>query len=143
MSAVRQDAHHERIAMQISGYIALFASMILSRIVNERAFQKLSSTEKLRLMDGFSRSRAYSLVPLLVAMIVFWVLMTQTQISRLVLAIGYFGGLFLFVIVRSVLNQQKLRQLEMPPAYRQAFTASQFISVAGLAWFFFTIFSAG
>lgn len=138
---VRRDAHLEDLAMQMSGYIALFASLVLSRIINERAVQKLTPDEKVRLMDGFSRSRAYSLVPILIAMIAFWYLMTHTEIHRGLLAIGYFCGLFIFVLVHAILNQRKLERLSMPAEYRKLFTLSQIISVGGMAWFFYIMFT--
>ncbi len=128
--------------MQASGFIALFVAILGSRFVNERAYQKLTSDEKLRLMDGFSNVRAYSMVPLLVLMGLFWLLMTQTQLTRLVITMGYFGALVLYIAVRSILNRRKLIALAMPEAYRRSFTIAQIISLVGLAWFFFTIFFA-
>jgi hypothetical protein len=126
--------------MQISGFVALFVSMIVSRILNERAYQKLGSDEKLRLMDGFSKSRAYSLVPLLVLIAAFWVLLTQTGLDRQLISIGYFAALIVYVLVRSVMNQRKLISLGMPAEYRQMFTLAQVLSFVGLAWFFFATF---
>jgi hypothetical protein len=65
--------------MEISGYIALFAAIIVSRIINERGYRVLSDEEKVRLMDGFSKTRAYSLIPLLILIGVYYVLMTKTE----------------------------------------------------------------
>jgi hypothetical protein len=118
----------------------LFVSMIVSRILNERAYQKLGSDEKLRLMDGFSKTRAYSLVPLLVLIAAFWVLLTQTGLDRQLISIGYFAALIVYVLVRSVMNQRKLISLGMPAEYRQMFTLAQVLSFVGLAWFFFATF---
>jgi hypothetical protein len=126
--------------MQATGIIALFAAILVSRIVNERAYQKLAPDEKLRLMDGFSRTRAYSLVPLLIMIAVFWLLMTQTTLEKQVISVGYFGVLAAYVIVRSVLNRQKLIQLKLPAEYRRAFAIAQIVSLVGLAWFFFATF---
>ena len=128
------------VTMQASGFIALLLGILGSRIVNERAYQKLDSNEKLRLMDGFSNVRAYSIVPLLVLMAVFWLLMTQTQLSRFVVTMGYFGALVLYIAIRTILNRRKLIELAMPASYRQSFMIAQVISLVGLAWFFFTIF---
>ncbi len=47
--------------MFISGVFVLFAAIVIGRVIHERAFRALDSEAKLRLMDGFSRSRAYSI----------------------------------------------------------------------------------
>ena len=71
--------------MEFSGYIALFAGVIVSRIINERGYRILSNEEKVRLMDGFSKARAYSLIPLLLLIGAYYLLMTKTALDK-----GYF-----------------------------------------------------
>jgi len=71
--------------MEFSGYIALFAAVIVSRIINERDYRILSNEEKVRLMDGFSKARAYSLIPLLLLIGAYYLLMTKTALDK-----GYF-----------------------------------------------------
>jgi len=51
--------------MQMSGFVVLLAAIVVSRIVNERGYSKLDSDAKLRLIDGFSKTRSYSMLPLL------------------------------------------------------------------------------
>ena len=126
--------------MEISGFVALFAAIILSRIIGERGYRRLSDDEKLRLMDGFSKARAYALIPLLILIGVYWLLLTKTGIDRNLLTIFYFALLIGWVLLRTVLNQRKLAALDLPPAYRRTFTVAQVISLLGLAWFFYAIF---
>ncbi len=52
--------------MQMSGIIALLVSLVASRIINEQGYRTLTSEQKIRLMDGFSNARAYSMIPVLV-----------------------------------------------------------------------------
>lgn len=126
--------------MQISGFIVLLAAIVISRIISERGYRALNSDQKLRLMDGFSSTRMYSLVPLLVLIAGFWYLTTKTEINKQLVTTAYFGLLILYVVVRTILNQRKLLSLEMPPEYRRMFMIAQAVSLVGVAWFFFTIF---
>ncbi len=127
--------------MQMSGFVVLLVAIVASRILNERGYRRLGSEAKLRLMDGFSKTRAYSIIPLLILIGMYWYLMTQTSVNKQALNIGYFGLLFVYVVVRSILNQVKLTQLDMPADYRQMFTIAQIVSFLGVAWFFFAVFS--
>jgi hypothetical protein len=128
--------------MEISGYISLFAAMIVSRIINERGYRVLSDEEKVRLMDGFSKSRAYSFIPLLVLIGGYWLLTTKTDLDRKMLSTAYFGLLIAFVVVKNFWDQRKLTALNLPAAYRRYFTIAQVVSLIGVTWFFYTIFDA-
>lgn len=126
--------------MQISGFLVLLATLIVSRIVNERAYRQLSKDEKVRLMDGFSTTRAYAFIPLFILIAAFWLLVTYTTINLQYLTVGYFSLLICYVLIRTGMNQQKMRQLDLPKSYQRMFTISQMISLVGIAWFFYTIF---
>jgi hypothetical protein len=127
--------------MEVSGFIALFVAVIVSRIINERGYRALNDEEKIRLMDGFSRARAYSMIPLLVLIGGYYLLMSKTDIDKSILSIGYFGLLIAFVVVRSVMNHKKLASMKLPEVYRRYFTISQIVSLVGVAWFFYTVFA--
>ncbi|MEM9478728.1 MAG: hypothetical protein AAGA58_03600 [Verrucomicrobiota bacterium] len=126
--------------MEFSGYIALFAAIIVSRIINERGYRVLSDEEKVRLMDGFSKARAYSLIPLLILIGGYYFLMTKSDLNRGMLSIGYFVLLIGFVVIRSVMNHKKMKTLDLPDSYRRMFTISQVVSLIGVAWFFYALF---
>lgn len=93
-------------------------------------------------MDGFSKSRAYSLIPLLGLIGGYGLLATKTDISQKMLSTAYFSLLIAFVVVKSLLNQRKMTALNLPAAYRRCFTIAQVVSLIGVAWFFYTIFDA-
>lgn len=125
--------------MQISGFIALLAAVIVSRFISERGYRGLNSNQKLRLMDGFSSTRMYSMIPLLALVAGFWYLMTKTDIDKQLVTTAYFGLLLVYVVVLAILNQRRLRTLEMPPEYRRIFMFAQAVTLVGVAWFFFTV----
>jgi hypothetical protein len=128
--------------MEISGYITLLASMIISRIINERGYRLLSDEEKVRLMDGFSKTRAYSLIPLFLLIGGYSVLMTKTNLDKSVISIGFFSLLIAFILIRSVMNHKKMKRLDMPDSYRRMFNISQIVSFIGIAWFFYALLGA-
>lgn len=127
--------------MAVSGYIALMLAIVASRIINERGYRILSAEEKLRLMDGFSSARAYSLIPLVILICVFAFLLTQTALDKSIVTGGYFTVLVVYVVLRSVWSHRKMKSLLMPATYRRYFTISQLLALLGTAWFFFTILS--
>ena len=126
--------------MQFSGFIALLVAIVISRFINERGYRTLEPDQKLRLMDGFSATRMYSMVPLLVLVAAFWFLVTKTDVNKQMVTTAYFGLLAIYVVVRTILNQKKLTTLEMPQQYRRSFMIAQAISLVGFAWFFYTVF---
>jgi hypothetical protein len=123
----------------MSGIIALLVSLVASRIINERGYRKLTSEQKIRLMDGFSNARAYSLIPVLVLAGAYFLLVSQTNLDRQYLNIGYFALLIAYVACRTILSQRKISQLDLPVEYGRSFTISQFLSILGIAWFFFVM----
>jgi hypothetical protein len=125
--------------MELSGYIAILAGVIGARIINERGYRTLSDEQKVRLMDGFAAQRIYSLIPLLV-LIGSYFLLTRAGIDQTLLSAGYFGLLAAYIVVLAIWNHWRLKTLGMPDTYRRFFTASQVVSMHGVAWFFFTLF---
>jgi hypothetical protein len=125
--------------MVVSGIVVLLVAVIAARWINERGFRTLTDEEKLRLIDGFSRQRAYSLIPIVALIGVYFFLSTQVSVSNSLLTAGYIGLLFAYVVVRSILNHLKLRQLGMPDRYRKCALLSQTLSMLGVAWCLFTL----
>lgn len=115
----------------------LLLTMIFSRIINERGYKLLSSEEKLRLMDGFSKIRAYAMIPLFALIAIYLLLMKKTDLDKGDLFTIYMGLLILFIIIRTVLNHRKLVSLNLPAGYRRYFMTSQIVSLLGAAWFLF------
>ena len=126
--------------MEMSGFVAILAAVVISRYINETGYRKLEPDQKLRLMDGFSRTRAYSMIPLLALVGAFWFLMTRTTIDRNLISAAYFGLLIIYIVARIILNQRKLTELDMPDHYKKTFTIAQVVSFCGVAWLFFTMF---
>ena len=126
--------------MQFSGIIALLVAMLVSRFINERGYRTLEPDQKLRLMDGFSSTRMVSMIPLLVMIIIFWFLMTNTNIDKRLLAISTSVLVLVYILIRTILNYRKLITLDMPNEYRRYFMLAQIITLVGVSWFFAGLF---
>ena len=124
--------------MAPSGFIVLIATVIASRIINERGYKHLSAEEKVRLMDGFSKARAYAMIPAFIVIGGYFIIIKNTDMDRGVLTMVYFGLLILYVVIRTILNHKKMCELNMPDNYRKLFSLSQIISLIGVAWFFYS-----
>jgi hypothetical protein len=120
--------------MQISGIVAILVAVVVSRIINERGYRRLTPEEKLCLMDGFSRARAFLMLPVLGIIGTYWLLLSQTAMNRHVITLAYFGVLIAYVILVAVFNQRTMAQFNLPASNRQNYLLSQVISVAGIAW---------
>lgn len=123
--------------MEISGYIALLLAFLVGRIANERGLHYLNDKEKVRLLDGFSKARSYGTLPVLVLVAIYFLLLSQTHLSRSVLTICYFVFLIGIIVARTILSHKKFKMLEIPTSYQKCFLIGQLISLAGLAWFFY------
>lgn len=107
----------------------------------ERGYRTLNDEEKIRLMDGFSKTRAYAMIPVIALIGVYFFLMKKTDLDKTVLSIAYFTLLVLFVIIRSILSHRKLSKMNLPNSYNNPYTLAQVVSLVGVAWFFYTIFA--
>ena len=134
----RDEPFGRRLKLQISGFLIFIASVGISRWLNETAYRKLDSEQKLRLMDGFSGARAYAMIPLLVLIAIYVVLMSRSSLDRKWVTGAYFVCLFAYLVVRVVLTQIKLTKLDMPRDYQWKFNIGQAISFAGIAWMIYT-----
>jgi hypothetical protein len=123
----------------MSGFVVLLGTLVVSRILHEKGYRRLDPEQKIRLMDGFSATRAYGLIPLVLLIAAYWLLMSQTEVDKSLLTIAYFASLIAYLGIRAFLTQRKLDQLAMPAPYRNSYTAAQTVSFVGLAWFLFAM----
>lgn len=117
--------------------VAVFlACIVISRILAERALRTLSPEEKVRLVDGFSGMRAYSLLPAVV-IVVAALAVPQffpgapgwSPLLGLGLVAAYMVGVHFFIA-------RKLARLRLPADYIQRFLFARHLGNAGVAVLF-------
>jgi hypothetical protein len=123
------------------GIIVLLACIVVSRIISERALKKLTSEEKVVIIDSFAKLRTYNLIPLVVLFIAFF------SANYLVPSIGHslyivFLVLILaFLIGLNFLIFKKLKALKVPSNYTKTVIFSKSIVIAGFVfWIGVTIY---
>lgn len=115
-------------------------TMIVSRILNEKAMKLLSVEEKSNLIDAFSGMRAYSLIPIVLIIGAYWLLIKYSEIENQILSIAYFGSLVLYLAVLHIYSYKVLLKLNYPERYIKAYTVSRVVSLAGIGVLFYSIF---
>jgi hypothetical protein len=113
------------------GLAAFFVGMIASRILSERALRLLTPDEKLRLLDSFSRLRAFGSIPLVLLVFIFF---SITSFPPQFVMPGFLGAWALFagfVAWQHYFVHRRLRELAISESYRAAFSRAQWVSRSG------------
>jgi hypothetical protein len=113
------------------GLAGMFTGLIVSRILLERALRLLSADEKLRLLDNFSRLRAFGSIPLVLIAFMFFAIAGLPPSFMLP---AYFGtwALFIgFIWLQSRYVHRRLCELGIGEVFRAAFARAQWCSRAG------------
>lgn len=122
------------------GLAAFFAGMIASRVLAERALHLLAPDEKLRLLDSFSRFRAFGSIPLVFVVFIF---LSLSSFSPQFILPAFFGAWALlagFIAWQHFFVYRRLRELSISESYRAAFSRAQWVSSLGfIALFAFSL----
>ncbi len=124
----------------IIGMVFLFAGIIISRIINERAMKKLTADEKVKLIDGFSGLRLYSIIPIVVVIGLFVVLNRYSTLSSITVFVIYISLLLFIVFALQMVVHKKLLSLEFPKSYLKMYHISRVFYLTGFGGFLATLF---
>ena len=120
----------------IAGVVAMFAGLIIGRILSEKALRHLSAEEKLVLIDGFSRLRMYGWIPLVVILASFVALLFSSHEWRVPGFFGLFAAFLGLIAWKHCYVRRRLRQLSVSGAYCRTITLAQVVSLLGFLTFF-------
>jgi fatty acid desaturase len=123
----------------IFGVIVLAWAMLVNRILAERALKRLSTEQKAKLLDSFSRHRTNSIVVVFVLLLIFFIVGRVSPSSYPVLAWGFLGLLVLMSIVTTFLSHRKLKRMSTPKDYINNFLVRCVIYYAGIGVLLFTL----
>ena len=116
--------------------LIMFACILISRFISEKAMKELSPEKKVELIDLFSGNRKKSLILMFVLVALFFGFIKLNFIALSYLTIFY-GILFLTIlIVRMYSTYRKLNQNEYPLDFIKRFLIANSISVLGILIFF-------
>lgn len=113
------------------GVVGFLLCIVGSRILSERALKALEPEKKVALVDAFSGARAYYLVPIALALVLFLVLTGLLPDHRGLLL----GGFQILVVVGVLLGYAwgffTLRRLDLPETYMRHYWISRGMSLLG------------
>ena len=118
------------------GLALLFVGLFGSRFLAERATKLLSSEEKLKLLDSFSRLRVFGTLPFVFIVFLFFGI---PYLSEAWMWPAYFGGWGLFAIYFVIIHHiisGRLSALGINAGYRSAHNKARWVSYAGWLAFF-------
>jgi hypothetical protein len=127
---------HMTTPLLILSLVLLFLGFFSSRYIAERSMKLLSSEEKLKLLDSFSRLRVFGALPLLV---IFFSFFGIGYLPQRMMWPAYFAAWALvavyFVVVHRVVFR-RMSELGINAEYQAAHCKARWLSYGGFAAFF-------
>lgn len=120
-------------------FLILIVTIVVSRIVRERALKQLSTEEKGVLLESFSSYRLYNTFVSLGLVAAYFALTNYFPQSSSLLIVVFIILFFAISATISVLSYQKLKNLNMPHTYIKSFLVSLGIQYVGLLAIFLPI----
>jgi len=113
----------------------LLCTIVLSRLLSERALRRLSQDQKASLLDAFSGLRAYSAIPVVVLVVAFLGLGRSGIVPVRPLFTGYGVAVLAYLAGMFWYTRRKLATLELPQEYLQQFWIARSLSLVGVVVF--------
>lgn len=114
----------------------LFATIVISRIITERALKHLSSEDKARLLDSFSGYRIFNSALLLGIFIIWFVAIKYLPHWHSTLTIIFVLSFLGLSATISVLSYRKMKGLNLPAGYIKSYLLSLAIQYLGVGFVF-------
>ena len=117
------------------GFGLLFSSVIVGRILQERAMRRLSTEEKGRLVEAFSQLRMVSLLPL-AALTGLYFAMSSLDVMTLEFLLALFlPAMLAFALVMQWIVRRRLQALQFDPEFQRGYGLARAVSLIGLGLF--------
>lgn len=104
----------------VIGIIILFGIVIVNRIINERNLKKLSNSEKLKLINAFSKTRIVIIIPTIVIIILFFLGINFFKEFAFYILIAAITLIIINYILNTIFIYRKLKGLNVPAGYIKA-----------------------
>ncbi|MBN1499422.1 MAG: hypothetical protein JW982_04675 [Spirochaetes bacterium] len=122
-------------SLDLIGILILFAAVILSRMISERANRYISNDEKIKFVDSFSNIRKYSLIPLAIILVLFFITYRYLQKYQAVMLVIYFSLLISYVVILNLWIYFRLKKIEINRMYLRQYLISRAIPLVGIIIF--------
>ena len=108
-------------------------TVIVGRIVQERALVKLATEEKGRLVEAFADFRMLALIPLAAIAALYFVMTGLDALTTATLFAIYIPAVLLFSLVIQFKIYRRLRAMQVDAGYLRAYSIGRVLSLLGLA----------
>lgn len=121
-------------------YLIVFIGCVfLSRIILNKAYQKLSSEEKVQLTDLFSVNSTYTYIGVFISFLIYFLLIKFNVFDSQLIINFYISGLLVYLIVKYIKSNKKLKEYNFSQAYLNAYLYSRIVSFIGFLVILFSI----
>jgi hypothetical protein len=121
------------------GLAVLFAGLLGSRFLVERATKLLSAEEKVKLIDSFSRLRTFGALPMLPIAFLFFGVVHVPYEWRWPVTFAAFGLFVVYFVVINLMVSRKFSELGINASYRAAYNRARIVSCSGWVAFFIVV----
>jgi len=111
------------------------ASILLSRLISEKALKLLSDEQKIKLIEAFSHTRKYNMLPLIILFTAYILAMKLFPLYQLSIISATLTLFIFFFVVRGKFVLKKLNDLNFPDQYIKKIKLAKWISYLGLILF--------
>ena len=108
-------------------------TVIVGRIVQERALVKLATEEKGRLVEAFADFRMLALIPLAAIAALYFVMTGLDALTTATLFAIYIPAVLLFSLVIQFKIYRRLRAMQVDAGYLRAYSIGRVLSLIGFA----------
>lgn len=116
--------------------LAALGLHVLKGVLMQRALQRLSSEDKLKLLDTVSRERIPASLPVLALIVLFFVGLRWAPGRAILFFVLLTAALVGYSLVLSVLGARSLRVIGVPRAFSRAFALDRVIHFATIGLIF-------
>lgn len=112
-------------------FFILIVFVFLSRMLNEQAMKKLSSEQKVQLIDLFSKERIGFMGILVVLLGLFFASLSLQWVAPFTAYVAYLSCVFLFIAFTSAYSYRKLKSHHFPGSYIFRYLLSTGLRILG------------
>lgn len=113
-------------------FVVLLVTVVLGRIISEKALRSLSAEQKASLVDAFSRQRAYGLIPLVMLIAGYFALLNYATVSPRLISIAYWLALLAYLVWNFWFTRARLATLHLPPSFLTQFGIARAVQYIGV-----------
>ena len=121
------------------GILVYACALVINRVLGERALKRLTSEEKVKLLDSFAGHRIYSTVAMFILILVFFIVAKASPDFYQTLTWIFFGLLIVMSIGSTLFTYTKLKSSSAPQHYMNNFFVRCVVYYAGLVTLLVTI----